>query len=123
MIRRHDSGLPLHLQGLLHQLPETEFLQQRAHGKQSSVGGQILAVKVIGRGRPDFIRLRGDFLRALFYGVFVAILFSVCNHLGDLLGVGFAKRQLRNILLYPNIYGVPKWYITLPPSYRKPQGA
>jgi len=42
--------------------------------------------------------------------------------LGDLLGVGFAKRQLRRILLYPNIYGVPKWYIKPPPSYRKPQG-
>ena len=42
--------------------------------------------------------------------------------MGDLLGVGFAKRQLRKLLFYPNIYGVPKWYTTLPPSYRTPQG-
>jgi hypothetical protein len=42
--------------------------------------------------------------------------------LGDLLGVGFAKRQLRKLLFYPNICGVPKWYTTLPPSYRKQQG-
>jgi hypothetical protein len=41
---------------------------------------------------------------------------------GDLLGVGSAKRQLRTLLFYPNIYGVPKWYTTLPPSYRTPQG-
>src|ERR1019366_5727054 len=113
---------PLHFQRLLHQLPEPEFLQQRAHGEQYSVGGQILAVEVIGRGRPDFIGFRGDFLRALFYGVFVAILVSVCNHLGDLLGVAFAKRLLRKLLLYPNIDGVPKWYTTLPPSHRNPQG-
>src|ERR1039457_7046922 len=53
---------------------------------------------------------------------FVAILFSVGNHLGDLLGVGFAKRQLRKLLFYPNLCGVPKWYTTLPPSYRKQQG-
>src|ERR1035437_6801858 len=59
---------------------------------------------------------------ALLYGGFVAILFSVCNHLGDLPGVGFAKRQLRKLLFYPVIYGVPKWYTTVPPSYRKPQG-
>src|ERR1039457_3842230 len=42
---------------------------------------------------------------------------------GDLLGVGSAKRQLRTLLFYPNIYGVPKWYTTLPPSYRTPQGS
>jgi hypothetical protein len=42
--------------------------------------------------------------------------------LGDLLGVGFAKRQLRKLLFYPNLCGVPKWYTTLPPSYRKQQG-
>src|ERR1019366_574675 len=52
---------------------------------------------------------------------FVAILFSVCNHLGDLLGVGSAKRQLRKLLFYPNIYGVPKWYTTLPPSHGQTQ--
>src|ERR1017187_5255709 len=122
LIPWHDPGLPLHFQRLLDQLTEPEFLQQRAHGEQSPVRGQILAVEVIGRGRADFIGFRRDLLQALIYGGFVAILFSVCNHLGDLLGVGFAKRLLRKLLFYPNINGVPKWYTTLPPSCRKPQG-
>src|SRR5450759_2043735 len=39
----------------------------------------------------------------------------------DELGVGSAKRQLRKLLFYPNIYGVPKWYTTLPPSHGQPQ--
>ena len=57
LIRWHDPGLPLHFQRLFHQLTESEFLQQRAYGEQSSVGGQILAVEVIGRGRAYFIGL------------------------------------------------------------------
>src|ERR1022692_2857393 len=118
----HDPGLPLDFQRLFHQLTESEFLQQRAHGEQAPVGGQILTVEIIRRGRADFIGFRGDLLQALIYGGFVAILFSVCNHLGDLPGVGFAKRLLRKLLFYPNINGVPKWYTTLPPSCRKPQG-
>ena len=56
LIRWHRPSLPLHSQGLFHQLLEPEFLQQRAHGKQSSVGGQIFAIEVIGRGRADSIR-------------------------------------------------------------------
>jgi hypothetical protein len=46
---------------------------------------------------------------------------SVCNHLDDLLGVGSAKRQLRKLLFYPNLFGVPKWFTTLPPSFDHPQ--
>ena len=30
--------------------------------------------------------------------------------------------SLAELLFYPNIYGVPKWFITLPPLCRKPQG-
>ena len=106
-IRWHDPGLPLHFQRFLHQLLEPEFLQQRAHREQSSVGGQILAVEVIWRGRPNSIGCRRYLLRALFYGGFVAILFSVCNHLGDLHGVGFAKRPLRNFCFTPKFTGSP----------------
>jgi hypothetical protein len=28
--------------------------------------------------------------------------------------------NLRKLLFYPNIYGVPKWFATLPPSRGKP---
>lgn len=47
-------------------------------------------------------------------GRFAAILFLVCNHLGDLLGTGSAKWLLRISLLYPNVCGVPKWFAMLP---------
>src|ERR1035437_4666795 len=116
LIRWHDPGLPFYFQRLLHQLLESKFFQQRANGEQSAICSQILGVEVIRRRRPDFIGFRGDRLRALFYWGFVAILISVCNHLGDLLGVDFVKRQLRKLLFCPNLYGVPKWYTTLPPS-------
>jgi hypothetical protein len=56
-----------------------------------------------------------------FYGGFGAILFSVCNHLGDLLGAGMRSCNLRKLLFYPNIHGVPKWFATLPPSRGKLQ--
>jgi hypothetical protein len=38
-----------------------------------------------------------------------------------LLGVGSAKRQLRKLLFYLNIYGVPKWFTTPSPSRGRPQ--
>src|SRR5580700_7702105 len=81
---------------------------------------RIIQVEVKRRGSIDSIRFRHTALRALFSGRFPAILFSVCNHLGDLLRVGSAKRELRKLLFYPNLYGVPKCFTTLPPSCGKP---
>ena len=40
----------------------------------------------------------------------------------DRRGVGSAKGQLRKLLFYPNIHGVPKWLTALPLSCRKQQG-
>src|SRR5450756_2031140 len=57
----------------------------------------------------DFIGPRRGLLRALFYGGFAAILISVCNHLGDLLGVGLRSSQLRKVSVSPHDNGVPKW--------------
>ena len=82
LIHRHDPGLPLHLQRFRHQLLESEFLQQCAHGEQASVGGQILAVKVIGRGRPDLIGLRRCRTNPLHDGRWAAILWLVVHRLG-----------------------------------------
>src|ERR1700733_13775918 len=97
------------------------FLQHGDHRQQSAVGGQIPTREIILRGGIDFIGFRRTALRALFSGRFAAILFSVCNNLGDLLGIGSAKRQLRKLLFYPNFYGVPKWFTMHPPSRGKPQ--
>ena len=49
------------------------------------------------------------------------LIFSVRNHLGDLLGVGPAKRQLRRYSVLPNALGVTKWSTVLPPSCGQPQ--
>src|SRR5439155_21265985 len=99
-----------------HQGLESEVLQHGDHREQPAVRSQILTVEVIGRGTIDFIGLRSNVVRTLFDGRFFAMLFSVRNHLGDLLGFGSAKRQFRYSLLYPNVYGVPKWFAMLPPS-------
>ena len=82
LIHWHGPGLPLHFQRVLHQLPESEFLQQRAHGEQSSVRGQILAVKVIGRGRPDFIGLWRCRMNPLLDGRWADILLLIVHRLG-----------------------------------------
>jgi hypothetical protein len=87
--------------GYLEDKVESEFLQQRAHREQSSARGQIPTVEIIRRGRADFIGFWGDPLQGLIYGDFVVVLSSVCNHLGDLLGVGFAKWLLRKLLSLP----------------------
>src|ERR1700689_786662 len=100
---------------------EAEFLQHRNHRQQSAIGGQILTGEVIRRGSIDFIGFRRHLMRPLSYGGFGAILFSVCNHLGDLLGVGLRSRNLRKLLFYPSIYGVPKWFTTPSPSRGKPR--
>jgi hypothetical protein len=121
-VQVHRSGNSLRGHRLFHQGPEVEFLQHGDHRQQTAVGGQILTIEVIGRGSPNSIGLRRHVLHPLFHGRFGAILFSVCNHLGDLLGVGSAKRQLRKPLFYLNIYGVPKWFTALPPSCGQPQG-
>jgi len=115
-VQVHGTGNPLRCHRLFHQGLEAELLQHGDHRQQSTVGSQILTGEVIGRGGIDSIGLGRNLFRTLFHGRFGAILFSVCNHLGDLLGVGSAKRQLRKLLFYPNYYGVPKWFIALPPS-------
>ena len=79
-------------------------------------GVQILSYEVIRRGSIDFIGFRSTFSGALFFGRFLVILCCVCNHLGDLLGVGSAKRQLRKPLLYLNVSGGPKWFTSLVPA-------
>src|SRR5438876_1586884 len=120
-VQAHGTRNPVRGYGLLHQGLESEFLQHGDHRQQPAVRSQILTVEVIGRGTIDFIGLRSNVFRPLFDERFFAMLSSVRNHLGDLLGVGFAKRQLRNSLLYPNVYGVPKWFAMLSPSDQTPR--
>src|ERR1035437_7754388 len=43
------------------------------------------------------------------------MLFSVRHHLGDLLGVGLGKCDLRRPSVLPHVFGVPKWFTTLLP--------
>ena len=64
---------------------EAEFFEQGGDGQQAAVGSQILAAEVIRRGSPDFIGPRGPRAPALFDGPSGAMLFSLGNHLGDLL--------------------------------------
>src|SRR5260370_37088753 len=106
--------------GRLHEGRESEFLQHGYHRQQPAVGSQILTVEVIRRGSIDFIGLRSNVFRALFDGRFLAMLSSVRNHLGDLLGVGSAKQQLRRTSVLPHVFGVPKWFTTLAPSKAHP---
>ena len=73
--------------GFFQQRLEAEFLEQGGDGQQAAVGSQILAAEVIRRGSPDFIGPRGPRDAALFDGPSGAMLFSLGNHLGDLLGV------------------------------------
>src|SRR5450755_476650 len=107
-VQVHGTGNPLRCQGLFHQGLEPEFLQHRDHRQQSAVGRQILPVEVIGRGGTDFIGLRRSLSGALFRGAFIAMLISVRHHLGDLLRVDSAKRQLRDSALQPNYLRGPQ---------------
>ena len=65
------------------------FSKQGGDGQQAAVGSQVLAAEVIGRESPDFIGLRGRHGWALFDGPSGAMLFSIGNHLDDLLGMGW----------------------------------
>src|ERR1039457_482955 len=107
-VQVHGTGNPLRCQGLFHQGLEPEFLQHRDHRQQSAIGRQILPVEVIGRGGTDFIGLRRSLSGALFRGAFIVLLLSVRHHLGDLLRVDSAKRQLRDSPLQPNYLRGPQ---------------
>src|SRR5450631_2044786 len=107
-VQVHGTGNPLRCQGLFHQGLEPEFLQHRDHRQQSAIGRQILPVEVIGRGGADFIRLRRSLSGALFRGAFIVMLISVRHHLGDLLRVDSAKRQLRDSPLQPHYLRGPQ---------------
>ena len=89
LVEAHHTGDSFDAEGLFQQLLEAEFFEQGGDRQQAAVGSQILAAEVIGRGSPDFIGLRSRRAAALFGGVFGAMLFSLGNHLGDLLGVGW----------------------------------
>jgi hypothetical protein len=67
-------------EGLFDQLLEPEFLQHRSHRKQPSVGRQIPRLEVIGRGSPDFIRLRSICVNPLIDGAVKRSLICIANH-------------------------------------------
>jgi hypothetical protein len=70
-------------EGLFDQLLEPEFLQHRSHRKQPSIGRQIPRLEVIGRGSPDFIRLRSICVNPLIDGAVKRSLICIAHHLGD----------------------------------------
>src|ERR1022692_4006657 len=109
-VQAHGTGNPLGCQRLLHQGSEIEFLQHGDHRQQSSVGSQILTVEVVGRGSVDSIGFGSRAFGALFLGRFLVILCLVCNHLGDLLGSVLRSANFAELLFYPNVSGVPKWF-------------
>ena len=87
LVEAHHTGDSFVRDGFFQQRLEAEFFEQGGDGQQAAVGSQILAAEVIRRGSPDFIGPRGPRAPALFDGPSGAMLFSLGNHLGDLLGV------------------------------------
>jgi hypothetical protein len=81
-VQVHGARNPLRSQGLLYQGLESEFLQHGDHRQQTAVGGQILAVEVIGCGSIDFIGFRIRITNPLIGGPSAAILLLFVNHLG-----------------------------------------
>ena len=113
-------GDPLGRDGLFQQRLEAEFFEQGGDGQQAAVGSQLLAAEVIGRGSPDFIGPRGPRSAALFDGPWGAMLSSIGNHLGDLLGVGWRSWNLCQPTFYPMFSGVPQWSLAAQPSSAAP---
>src|SRR5271170_541669 len=83
LIHGHAPRGPLHRQRLFHQLLESELLQHSRYRQQTTVGRQVPAFEVIGRGSPDFIGLSANFFGPLFGGPLLAMLFFVDHRLGD----------------------------------------
>jgi hypothetical protein len=122
-VQIHGAGNPLGCQGLFHQGLESELLQHGDHRQHSAVRSQVLAVEVKGRGSIDFIGFGSSVLRALFSGRFAAILFSVRNHLGDLLGAGFCEGQTSHSPFYLNVLWGPQMVRYAPAFRSTPVGA
>jgi hypothetical protein len=66
-----------------HQRLKAQLLQHRRHRQQTTVGSQILAFEVVGRGSPDFIKRRKDCWRGLWNVLSLIILIAADHHLGD----------------------------------------
>ena len=120
LVGAHGWGDPFGRDGLFQQRLEAEFFEQGGDGQQAAVGSQLLAAEVIGRGSPDFIGPRGPRSAALFDGPWGAMLFSIGNHLGDLLGVGWRSWNLCQPTFYPMFSGVPQWSLAAQPSSAAP---
>ena len=86
LVRRHCLCGSLHRQSIFDQLLETDFLKHRGHRQEAAIGSQVLPGEVIRRGSSDFTWVRVNLIQGLFDAAFRAMLFSVRNHLGDLLG-------------------------------------
>ena len=82
-VRGHGAGLPLQAERLLHQTLETELFQHGGYRQQTAVGRQIVRGEIIGRGSPDFQRLRDSRFHPLCGGCFPAMLSIVIHLLGD----------------------------------------
>src|ERR1017187_8774027 len=78
----HRARLPLYRQGFLYQLLETKLFKHRGHRKQSSVGGQIPRIEVIGRGSPDLIRFRNICANPLIHRLAASSMICIAHHLG-----------------------------------------
>ena len=84
--------------------------------QQAAVGSRLPAAEVVRRGRPDFIGLRDRRGWSLFDRPWGAMLFSLGNHLGDLLGVGWEAGIFASLPFYPMFSGVPQWFLAAQPS-------
>ena len=64
----HGARAALDGQRPLDQLLKAEFLQHGGDRKQPAVSGQVVGFEVMGRGIPDFIRLRNISVKPLMDG-------------------------------------------------------
>jgi hypothetical protein len=70
-----------------------------------------------------YFRFFSNVFRPLFHGRFGAILFSVCNHLGDLLGVGLRSDNFANFCFTPIFTGSPNGSLRFHPHAASSRGA
>src|ERR1019366_3929879 len=108
-----------HRQHLLHQRPESEFLQHGGYGQQPSVRSQVLAREIIGRGSADFIGLGSCCCvsapcfsatpaspRPCLAGLSTLYLFLLLTILVIATRVGWLSRELRHLPVLLHVPGV-----------------
>src|SRR5450759_2211929 len=115
-VQVHGTGNSLRGHRLFHQGLEVEVLQHSDHRQQSAVGSQILTIEVIGRGSIDFIGSGAPSCGPCFTGVLRLSFFLSVTIWVTSLGSVLRSGNFAELLLYPNIHGVPKWFTALPPA-------